>query len=311
MRIFRDRSGGRTGPRRLDVVRIKVIIVSLGAAVSALISCFTGISAQASFTPMLGWMLGFSAGKSQATAMRMTAGTAIACVLGALWRSSIMVVISPGTPARLAQISVGRVVPSAFAVVAGMLFIGATVGAILAAKAIPRPDMVVLRRTFLFTGVCIGMYVAAEGVHFGSAATTRVAVVHGAAQLLVLGIAAGALTQVLGLASGVIMVPSLFYLAGLTIQQSILVSLTVIGLAAILPAWSYMRRGLGDAQYGAAGMIGGIAIGFIGGILLAGIPGKLLLMLFGLMAMFYSAREISILALSPPTPATTSGPDIS
>jgi uncharacterized membrane protein YfcA len=309
MRDFRDRSDGARGHRRLDVVRIKVIIVSLGAALSALISCLTGISAQASFTPMLGWMLGFSAGKSQATAMRMTAGAAIACVLGALWRSSIMVVISPGTPARLTQINVGRVVPSAFALIAGVLFIGATGGAILAAKAVPKPDMVVLRRIFLFAGVCIGMYVASEGVHFSSAEATRTALVHGAGALLVLGIAVGALTQILGLASGVIMVPALFYLAGLTIQQSILVSLTVIGLAAILPAWSYMRRGLGDAQYGAAGMIGGIAVGFFGGILLAGMPGKLLLMLFGLMAMFFSAREISILALSPSTPAATSGSD--
>jgi hypothetical protein len=315
---MRDRVGGSKAPRRLDVVRIKVIIVSLGAGLSAIISSLSGITPQASFTPMLRWMLGFSAAKSQATAMRVVAGSAIACVVGALWRSSIMAVIAPGTDPRLKQINMAHAVPVEFALTVASLFIGSTVGAILTAKVAPKPDMVSLRRSFLFAGVCIGLYVSVDATHLSALTTTITPLVKSTGAFLLLGLISGALTQILGLASGVILVPSLYYFAGLSIQQSILVSLTVIGLAALLPAWSYSRRGLGDMKYGAAGMVGGIGFGFLGGVVLIGAPAKLLLMLFGLMAMFFSAREISIVAMdqtlnpsdssNPPKPM---GPDLS
>jgi uncharacterized membrane protein YfcA len=291
-------------------VRIKLVIVALGAGVAALIASFTGISPQAAFAPMLGWMLGFSASKSQATAMRVTAGTAIACAAGALWYSSVSVVIKPSTEARLSQIKVAHLDPAFFALNVVMLFIGATVGAVLAAKLAPKPNMIALRRIFLFTGVCIGVYVAAEGAHFNVAAGDRIPLVHGAGAMLFLGVVSGSLTQVLGLASGVILVPSLFYFAGLPMQQAVLVSITVIALAALLPAWSYNRRGLADMQYSGAGMIGGMLCGFVGGALLVGTSTRLLLILFAIMAMFFSAREISMVVLDESMPKSPPGPGL-
>jgi len=297
-------------PRQLNVVRIKLVVVSLGAGLAALISSFTGITPQVSFAPMIGWMLGFSPAKSQASAMRVTAATAIACVAGAVWRSSLRAIVSPGADARLSQINVAHAAPSVFFQSVAAIFVGATAGAVLSVKAVPRPGMIALRRAFLFLGVCIGIYVASEGSHYSSLTGNTNPRFQGAIALLLLGFVSGALTQVSGLASGIILVPLLYFAAGLTIQQSILVSLTVVGLAAMLPAWSYHRRGLGDLQYSAAGMIGGIAIGFVGGAILVSISTRLLLLLFALMSMFFSAREISILALELPKSSTPSGPDL-
>lgn len=306
MRNARDESDIGRPRRRLDVARIKLVVVSLGGAFSALLSAFTGITPQASFAPMLGWMLGFSREKSQATAMRATAGTAIACVIGAIWRASVTAVIAPVAAGTERAAAPSSVVPHGMPLKVLELFVGATVGAVLFAKAVPRPGQANLRRALLFVGVCIGVYVGAEGAHF-TGASYRQQVTNLSFIYLLLGIASGALSQVSGLASGIILVPGLYFVAGLSAHQSILVSLTVIGLAALLPAWSYSRRGAGDSQYGSAGMVGGIACGFVAGAILTLMSERLLLLLFALLAMFLSAREISRLALDPPSPAPTAG----
>jgi uncharacterized membrane protein YfcA len=259
---------------------------------------------------MLVWTLGFTPDKARATAMRATAGSAIAAVLGVVWRCSLPAA-EYGGPIPHSEDNIIHFAPQGYGWMVPALFVGATIGAILCAKATPKPDQLSLRRAYLFVGVCIGVYVAAEAVHFSTASAARTVLVHGVGEFLLLGAISGALTQVLSLSSGVLLMPALYYFAGLSAQQSAIISLAVIGLAALLPAWSYTRRGLHDKEYGSAAIIGGMIFAFVAGGYLVTAPARLVLMMFALVAMFFSAREISRIALESTVPTPPRGPDLS
>src|SRR5258708_2055115 len=122
----------RTGRprRRLNVKRIKMGIVMLGAGLAGRLSSLTGITSQSALAPMLGWMLGFSAEKARATAMRATAGASIAAILGVVWRCSLPSAIHGG-PVPSSENNIVHFAPHGYGWMVAALFIGATIGAIL------------------------------------------------------------------------------------------------------------------------------------------------------------------------------------
>ena len=306
--IPRPNSAGARRRRRFPLAEIKLVIVAIGAAVAAALGCLSGITSQAAFTPMLSWMLGFSVDKARATAMSVTAAIAASCVLSAVVASGNHLPHNPTSVALATSLQL----PGAFVSTVLLIFLGATIGALFTVRLVPKPDQIVTRRAFQFVGVCVGIYVVAEANHLGTSSTAHLFHLSGPFISLVIGLATGAATQVLGLASGTLLVPALYYVAPYSPGQAVLISTAVIGLASLLPAYSYARSGRWDGRYAAAGLTGGVLVGIVVGSRLLLVSPRVVLMMFALLAMFFSAREISRIALEQTVSDTPRpGPDLS
>lgn len=295
------RASGSGKRRRLDIGKIKLVIVTLVATITAFCSGLTGVTGQVAFAPMLTWMLGFGAEKAQGTALRFTAAAACACVLG-VWIRGPISYHAPGLEVALTY----SALPSGVIWRALLLFFGATLGAIGAKSLTPPAEAIGRRRVFQGAGICIGIYMAAQAAHLTGEGTAQLYHWRHPLAYFAMGLVAGGLTQALGLASGVLVVPTLYYFGGCDFRQSVLLSLIVIGIAALLPAWSYGRRGLVDTRYGIVSIVGALVGGMGAGYLLPGIAERVQILLFALFAMFFSAREIARLAaegLSQPPPS--------
>jgi len=297
----RQTEGGRTKPRRkLNLTRIKSFIVLVVGSVTAVVSGLSGLGAQVAFAPMLTWMLGFSAEKAQATALRYAACAAAAAVAGAFWAQSLGVAPPPSIPGSTRL----PVLPPLIWAYGALLFVSATVGAMLARPLTPSGTLFRWKQTFQTIGVGIGLYVLIEVSH-RTILNAHIPGLAGWGKVLLIGLGTGALTQFLGLASGVLLVPVLYYLGGYTALQAAAQSLLVVTLASLLPAWTYTRRGLVDPVYGGVTVVGGLLGGFGGGLLLARAPERLVLTLFAVIAMFLSARELARLAFEKPSRPTS------
>lgn len=269
--------------RQLNIPRIKAVLVLIVATITAFGSGLTGLGAPVAFAPMLSWMLGFSAEKAQATAIRFAAFAAAAAVLSVFMAQSL-----PGSSSAAST----AILPPAFLWEGVLLFVGATLGAVLAGPFAKRSAVFGWRQLCQTLGVGITLYVIIETSH----RTLLNAPPHHSVSsplLLLLGLVVGALTQTMGLTSGVLLVPALYYFAGFTANVSVALSLLVVALASILPAWSYAQRGLMDTTYSVPTILGGILGGFLGGLLLAHLPEKGVLYLFAVIAMFLSGRELA------------------
>ena len=269
------RKARRRGP--LNIMGIKRGIVLVSGFFTALVSVITGLGAQMAFAPMLIWMLGFSAEKSQGTALRYAVFAALTGLLGALFlQRGLLTTLPDGLP----------------------LFLGATFGAVLAAKATPAPTNFSARRIFQTIGVGVTLFVivqAGQRSLFGPTAGFRGSTFP---TLLLFGAVTGAISQSMTLPSGLLLIPALTFWGGYHAVQAILLSLVVVLLAGLLPAWSYGRRGLSDRFYGDAAILGGLPGGFLGGILLLKLGGgehgdRVVLTLMAAVAMFLCGRELA------------------
>ncbi|HZP81993.1 MAG TPA: TSUP family transporter [Chthonomonadaceae bacterium] len=259
----------------LNLTAIKSGIVFCVALVTAVGSALSGLGAQVAFAPMLTWMLGFAADKALATALRYAAFTAFAAVVGAF---------------------VAKVTPTAFVQRGLLLVIAATAGAILAAPFSVKPGMVAQRRLFQSLGVLLTLFTIVHTARLTAWDVPHFAVWNSSLALAGLGFVVGALTQVMGLASGTLLIPALTFLAAFKAKEAVALSLLVVALASALPAWSYARRGLADATYGNWAVLGGIVGGFAGGLLLAKVTDSFVLLFFAVIAMFLCGRELARMA---------------
>ncbi|HZT41821.1 MAG TPA: sulfite exporter TauE/SafE family protein [Chthonomonadaceae bacterium] len=289
-----ENRGSARRRRKLDLSRIKAYIVFVVGVVTALGSGLSGLGAQVAFAPMLTWMLGFKTEKAQATALRYAAFVSAAAVAGAFFAQTLGHKTSLNPP----------VMPAAVWFYGVLLFLTATLGAVIARPLTPSPAMSRWKQTFQTIGVGIGLFVLINISH-QTLLNAHVPDMAGWPRIALIGLGAGVLTQILGLASGVLLVPALYYLGGYSAQQAVAQSLMVVTLASLLPAWTYARRGLVDPVYGNAIILGGVIGGFAGGMLLAHTPEKIVLSLFALIAMFLSARELSRLAFERPARPVT------
>ena len=120
---------------------------------------------------------------------------------------------------------------------------------------------------------------------------------HGIGALLV-GLAAGALTQLLQVTAGIVIVPVLIFLVAQKITDAISTSVVVVLFASLLPTLGYAAKQAVDKGPGYWMCVGGVLGGLAGGLLLGrlGLESYVPLVLFGLGAMILSGWTLSRLS---------------
>lgn len=259
--------------RRLNIPLIKGVVMFLLGGGVAVGSAITGIGAQVAAAPMIHFLLGYSPEKSMGTALAFALFTAGAAAIG-IWQGGVRLDFT----------------------LALLLTIGATIGTMLVARPAADPRKANLRRAGQSLAILLSLYVIGEVFRQRVGGPTPVPITffrdYPATGALILGTLAGALSHLLHIANGVLLVPALIYFLHRPVAEAMGTSLIVITLASILPAVSYSSRELVDRRMGpwmaGGGMIGGLA----GGFWLARMAesGSLLpLIAFGFVAMFLSA----------------------
>ncbi|MBI5016662.1 MAG: sulfite exporter TauE/SafE family protein [Deltaproteobacteria bacterium] len=110
---------------------------------------------------------------------------------------------------------------------------------------------------------------------------------------LVLGFGAGALSGLIGIGGGIVIIPALLAFFGMTQQQAQGTTLALmVPPIGLLAAWTYYRQGYVDLR--AAGLIcaGFVLGGLLGAKIAVGLPGTLLRRLFGGAMMLLSLRML-------------------
>ena len=266
----------------LNISLIKSAIVLVIGFLTAVGSAVTGLGAQVAFAPMLSWMLGFTAEKALAAALRYAVITSLGVVVSAF---------------------VQHQTPSGLLLRGFMLFFGATIGAVLTAKLSPKPQETTKRSLYLSIGMFLTMLVIIQTTRQSWLDSPHFATWNTPLALLALGGVVGMLTQAMGLASGILLFPALYYLGGFSAHYTVLLSLLVVALASLLPSWSYAQKGLVDTSFGNTALVGGLLGGLAGGWILTRVPEKGILYLFAVIAMFLCAKEMSRLSEAKPPQA--------
>ncbi len=110
---------------------------------------------------------------------------------------------------------------------------------------------------------------------------------------VLLGLAAGTLSGLIGIGGGTIIVPALIFLFGFTIHQAQGTTLALlVPPIGILAAWTYYRQG--HVDLGVAGWIclGFLVGGFLGAKVATNLPSVLLEKIFGVALLLISLKMI-------------------
>ena len=277
---------GKGSRRRLDVDAIKSFIIFVTGACTALIGGLTGLGAQLMFAPMLTWMLGYAEDKAQGTAMSFAAWTALAATAGVYMAGAL---------------------PVQFLLYGLLLTFGAVVGATLTAGVAKKMQSAHWRRTSQGIGMMLTLAVIVQAAHSSGMFVSKPNIMewHSPLSLFMISVVVGACTQILGLTSGTLLVPALYFFTGLKTHDgnhatpAVALSIMVIALASVLPAVAYTRRGLVDTVHRfpilAAGSVGGFCAGMLAGRLME----RAVIISSAVIAMFLCARELSRLASTP------------
>jgi uncharacterized protein len=100
--------------------------------------------------------------------------------------------------------------------------------------------------------------------------------------LLVLGLCTGFMSGLLGIGGGVIMVPSLMFLLGISIKEAMGISLLAIVPTALMGFSKCYQSGLVDIRTSVCVMTTSVVGAYLGATVMAGIPTKTLKMIFGI-----------------------------
>jgi len=305
----------RRAGRKLNQPLIKSVIVALSAIFTAIGSAVTGLGAHLAFGPMLTWMFGYGADKAQGTALRFSIVAALTTVI------SYFVIVASAHHAGSGYSTALERAEILLHLMRGLfLLIGSTIGAILTARFTPKPTATGLLRALQSVGVIVAIFTVTEALHLTAVtrSNTHYAQLSAWWQILLLGLAVGAVTQITRLAAGTLMIPALYFLTAvpnsvlglrpLTPAEAVIEALIVVLLAALLPAWGYSQRKLVDGTYLFPATLGALVGGAIGAMLLNNLQERAVLMLFGLVAMFFAGREIARLAIEPPPKPDTTLP---
>ncbi len=268
--------------RKLNRSLIKSIIVIIMGAFNALVSALTGIGAHITYAPMLTWMLGFSSEKAQGSALNYSVyASGIAFLVTGYFQKNGFYLAGRGA----------------------LIFIGATFGAMALAKFTPKPDDFNRKRLMQTMGLFIAIFVGREAGHIDPLNEGQIhfALLHEWWQIALVGAAAGALTQAMGLVSGVILFPVLLMLTGIVVQgtlrglnayEAVGICLFVVFLASLLPAWGYRQKKLVDLDYVNFSFIGALLGGVGGGILLTNLQPRIIVVFFAIVCILLSGREL-------------------
>ncbi len=257
--------------KKLNTVLIKSVVMFFMGILTGIGGAITGLGTQVAAAPMIEFLLGFT--------RERTSGTAIVFALFAAASGTVGAGIG------------GIRTDAATAIV---LALSATIGAILVMRMMNSAKLILMRRVAQSLAMLIGVYVIGGAVRFGGAGPPplHVELLQSSAGLALIGLSIGALSGLLQIATGVLMVPALVFLAGKPLGVSIATSLIVVALASLLPAVVHTSQQRVDSEVGSwmilGGSIGGIGGGFLLGKLVAsGSP--IPLIAYGLVAMFVSA----------------------
>ncbi|HSV75005.1 MAG TPA: TSUP family transporter [Chthonomonadales bacterium] len=182
-----------------------------------------------------------------------------------------------------------------------LLAIGATVGVAATAAICRSPGALKVRRTAHACAVLLGVYVVAEALRqrVGGPQTLALEWLSAPAGLLLLGAVCGAASSVLQVATGLLFVPALVFLAGVPVLDSVVMANLVVAIASVLPVAGHVARGTADRQAGMWMVVGGVLGGAAGGWTLALVAvdaGVVALVWFGLVAMFLGGWQLSRLS---------------
>jgi uncharacterized protein len=110
---------------------------------------------------------------------------------------------------------------------------------------------------------------------------------------VLLGLAAGALSGLIGIGGGVLIVPALVFLFGLGQHQAQGTTLALlVPPIGLLAAWTYYRHGYVDLRIAALVAAGFFLGGFLGGRLAVGLSNALLGRIFGVALLLISLKMI-------------------
>jgi uncharacterized membrane protein YfcA len=108
---------------------------------------------------------------------------------------------------------------------------------------------------------------------------------------VILGLLAGILSGLIGIGGGIIIVPALVLIFGLTQQQAQGTTLAImIPPVGLLAAWSYYTRGLVDLKIAAFIVIGFFIGGLIGGKIAVELPNNILQKMFAAVLLLVSLK---------------------
>jgi len=110
---------------------------------------------------------------------------------------------------------------------------------------------------------------------------------------VVLGLAAGVLSGLLGIGGAIVVIPALVYVFGFSQHRAEGTTLALmvppIGILAVIP---FFRRGLVDVRAAALICVGFLLGGMIGGRVAVGLPGPVLQRGFGVLLLGIAARML-------------------
>ena len=112
---------------------------------------------------------------------------------------------------------------------------------------------------------------------------------------ILLGLFAGALSGLMGIGGGIVIIPALIYVFGMSMHQAQGTTLALmIPPIGILAAWTYYQKGFVDMR--AAGLIcaGFVIGGYLGSKLAVALPGMTLQRIFGFVFLFAALKMIFV-----------------
>ncbi len=285
--------------RTLNVTALKQVAVFTTALITGFGSAVTGLGAQLAFAPMLSWMLGYKEAKAAGLAFSFALTVSLATVIGALaFQFALFRDLLYGVP------------PFQYALWQALLygvplFIGMTLGALVGVKFSAFSKRDGANRLFLSIAIMgmlfVILQVARENILTPAYGVRGIPIL----LYLILGLAAGGVSQATKIPSGILLIPGLYYLIGLKAIPAIATAHVVVGLAALLPAIAASRTQTKDPVYAFPVTLAACLSGLAGGWLLVRYGNnegnKWMLYAFAAVGMFLCGRELATQSDKPPT----------
>ena len=108
---------------------------------------------------------------------------------------------------------------------------------------------------------------------------------------IILGLLAGILSGIIGIGGGIVIIPALVFIFGLSQQMAQGTTLALlVPPVGIFAAWAYYKQGYVDLKIAVLICIGFIIGGLIGGQIATALPTKLITKIFGIFMMLMGIR---------------------
>lgn len=254
----------------MSPLRRRLTVAGIGLAAGLLAGLF-GVGGGVVLVPGMVLLLGVGQHRAHATSLAAILLTAPAAAVGFALGGEIDVAAAVGLAA------------------------GALPGAVGGAAIMRRVSEARLRQGFAVLLLLVAVRLALPG-----GAISAVAELDGApaaAMLVAVGVAVGALSAVMGVGGGLLLVPALVLLLGFTQHAAEGTSLLVIVPTALMGAWRHSRHGYTDWRVGLALGAAGVVSGLVGAQLALALPEAVLQRLF---AAFVAVMALRLLVRSRP-----------